>query len=88
MTSNRLYKLKNEALRKIMTCLPHKRIKLDVESGAESMAGIFQDDRSSVTQDPSDDIDSVVRDVIDFTDQTTAIASQMNQGMIVINAIG
>jgi len=47
--------------------LPPKRIKLDVESGAESLAGIFQDNQCSIMKDPSDDIDSIVRDMKDYT---------------------
>ena len=59
-------------------CLPPKRIRLDVESGADSLAGIFQDDQGSITQDLSDDIDSLVTDVIDLTDCNDR--NSMNQG--------
>ena len=52
--------------KRIIIIIITKRIKLDVESGAESLAGIFQDSPGSITQDPSDDIDSIVRDVIDY----------------------
>jgi len=33
----------------------------------QSLAGIFQDNPGSMTQDPSDDVDSIVKDMIDYT---------------------
>src|SRR6218665_3959090 len=70
ITSEMLCKLRNKDLcQNPRQCLPSKRIRLGVEFGAESLTGIFQSDQGSITQDPSGDIDSLVRDVIDFKDR-------------------
>ena len=60
---------KQRPLPKPRQCLSSKRIRLGVEFGAESLTGIFQSDQGSITQDPSGDIDSLVRDMIDFKDR-------------------
>ena len=59
---------KRRPLPKPRQCLPPKRIRFGVEFGAESLTGIFQSDQGSITKDPSSDIDSLVRDMIDFKD--------------------
>jgi len=67
MTSAMLCSLKTKTSTETMIIPSTKRVKLDVESGVESLAGIFQDSPGSITQDPPDGIDSIVRDVIDYT---------------------